>query len=134
MVGPHIDEIIEKIGNKNEVKQVINGYLLPNKYVKSGEGLHYKITDLGKNHLLKQRTEPTISFGDNTNFAYNSPHAQQTININISNLDQDIQKKLIELEEAIARKDSSAIKKAFGYIADKSVDVAIAIITGSLLR
>ena len=91
------------------------------------------LTPLGKNYLTNTSFNFT-SFSDiqNSTIANYSPHATQTINI----IDQpeDIQEKLAELQRAIDAKDGSAIKKTFGYIADKSVDAAIAVATGALLR
>lgn len=63
----------------------------------------------------------------NSNLAINSPNAIQTIKVD--ELDNDILAKLVELQQAIDNKNTAAIKKVFTYIADKSVDVAIALLT-----
>jgi|GEM_PF-2571813 len=94
----------------------------------------YKITQLGKEVSISTYnsiTNNTYANISNSAIAHNSPHSTQSIKI--GGLSEDMQQKYKEMQDAIARKDSSAIKKAFGYIADKSVDVAIAIITKSLL-
>ncbi|MEO5627765.1 MAG: hypothetical protein ABIQ89_02655 [Candidatus Saccharimonadales bacterium] len=94
----------------------------------------YRITQLGKDASTSVRsnvTNNTYANISNSAIAHNSPHATQSINI--EELSEDLRQKYQELQDAVARKDSSAMKKAFGYIADKSVDVAIAIITRNLL-
>lgn len=93
----------------------------------------YEITALGKAYLARSTANFT-SFSNitNSNIAHQSPGAYQTVNI--SEQPADIQEKYRELQLAIKKKDSTTIKEAFGYIADKSVDVAIAIATGMLLR
>lgn len=93
----------------------------------------YTLTPLGKNFLLKSTANVT-SFSNitNSNIANNSPGSQQTIKV--SEQPQDIQEKVKELELAVLKKDAPAIKKTFGYIADKSVDIAIALLAGTLLR
>ena len=93
----------------------------------------FVLTPLGRNYLAKSTTNFT-SFSNisNSNIALQSPHAVQTIRL--VDQSQDLQEKVKELEQALLKRDSSAIKKVFNYIADKSVDVAIAVITGTLLR
>lgn len=94
---------------------------------------HYELTALGKAYLARSTsTFTSYSNISNSNIAHQSPHAKQTIKI--SDQSRDIQEKFKELQAAITHKDIPAIKKAFGYIADKSVDVAIAILTGNILR
>lgn len=93
----------------------------------------YKITALGKGYLARS-TSTFTSFSNisNSNIAHQSPHAQQSVNIN--KLPQDIQEKIKELELAVLRKDGSAMKRAYAYMADKSVDVAIAVVTGAMVK
>lgn len=67
----------------------------------------------------------------NSNIANHSQNVEQSINI--SEQPQDIQDKVREFEQAAHNKDSSGMKKAFGYIADKAVDVAIAIAMRNLM-
>lgn len=91
----------------------------------------YKITQLGKSKIGgNSNVIPATVYANitNSNIAHHSPHATQSIKI--SEQPEDIQEKFAELQDAITKKDASAIKKALGYIADKSVDVVIAIITG----
>jgi len=91
----------------------------------------YQITALGKNYLAKTNsTANSFSNITNSNIANHSTNVHQSISI--SNQPEEIQKKYSELQAAILHKDSPAIKRAFGYIADKAVEVAIAITTGSL--
>lgn len=92
----------------------------------------YKITELGKS-LIGAPPVSITSFSNITNsaIANNSPGTTQTIKI--SEQPEDIQLQIAELRNAIIRKDSTSMKKAFGYIADKSVDVAIALTTGTLI-
>ena len=93
----------------------------------------YQITSLGKNAIAgKVGTTTIYSDIHNSAIAHQSTNIHQSIKV--SEQTPDIQEKITELQDAITKKDSTAIKKAFGYIADKSVDVAIAIIAGSLLR
>jgi len=93
----------------------------------------FGLTALGKNYLAKATANFT-SFSNisNSNIAHQSPRTMQTIVINEQ--PQDIQEKIKELELAVLRKDGSAMAKAFGYIADKAVDVAIAYTTGALIK
>lgn len=93
----------------------------------------YEITALGKSYLARSTANFT-SFSNisNSNIAHQSPNTKQIINI--TEQPQDIQEKIKELELAIIKKDKSALKDAFSYIADKSVDVAIALVAGSILR
>jgi len=89
----------------------------------------YVLTPLGKNYLANATANFT-SFNNisNSNIANQSANVEQ--NIDIAELPEDIRLKLDELKEAIKRKDGNALAKAFAYIADKSVDVAIAILVG----
>ena len=93
----------------------------------------YQLTALGKNYIANTAASLT-SFNNitNSNIAHQSQNVSQ--NIKIADQPKDIQEKYKELQEAVAKKDSSAMKKAFGYITDRSVDVAIAIATGALLQ
>ena len=92
----------------------------------------YEITSLGSNRIANNHSSTTYSNISNSNIAHQSSQVQQTINI--TELPVDIQEKVKELELAMLKRDSSGMKKAFGYIADKSVDVAIAVITGALIK
>lgn len=100
--------------------------LTPRSDSKSG----YKITPLGKSRVGNV-SATVYSNITNSNIAHQSPNAVQSIKI--SEQSEDIQQMFTELQNAIAQKDSSAMKKTFGYIADKSVDVAIAILTGAVI-
>lgn len=94
----------------------------------------WKMTPYGLTYITqKQQQSPTVfSNIQNSNIAHASPGARQTIDIN--SLDQDLQEKVAELDQAVKSKDKNKIKEAFNYIADKSVDVAIALATGNLIR
>jgi hypothetical protein len=135
--GQHIylQDIIAELGekNKHDISSVIKGFLLPMSYIRViDDSPAYSITQLGKTYLNSQHGSSSFTIGDNVNFAYNSPGAQQSISIN--DLDEDIRVKINELDEAIQKNDKATFKKTLAYIADKSVDVAIALVTGSLVR
>lgn len=93
----------------------------------------YEITALGKSYLARVTSHFT-SFSNitNSNIANHSPRTTQSITA--SDLPQDLQEKIKELDAAVLKREAGAVKKAFNYIADKSVDTAIAIITGTLIR
>lgn len=93
----------------------------------------YQITPLGKAYLARSSAIFT-SYANitNSNIAHHSPNANQSIDI--TELPEDLREKVAEFDAAMKQKDSNAMKKAFGYIADKSVDVAIALATGALTR
>ena len=69
----------------------------------------------------------TIYNLNNSNLAVNSPSTSQTINI--ENIDEDIKAKIYELKNAIINKDKVTIGETFTYIADKAVNVVIALLT-----
>lgn len=101
--------------------------------IKDDDIERWELSYLGRNFLSGRSTKITsYSHITNSNIAHQSPNAIQSININ--DLGADIRKKILEFDEAASRKDSAGMKKAFGYIADKAVDVAIALGTGTLLR
>lgn len=93
----------------------------------------YQATALGKNYLAKGHVAGA-TFGNisNSNIAIQSPNLIQAVNF--SSLDDDLKTKIDELQVAINKKDKVTMKKVFGYILDKSVDVAIAVLSGRLLR
>ena len=93
----------------------------------------YLITPLAKAYLARSSANFTsYSNITNSNIAHQSSHATQTIEI--TELPEELQQKVAEFDEAAKNKDSEVLKKTFGYIADKSIDVAIALATGALLR
>lgn len=85
----------------------------------------YKITEHGKYHFNTNSRTSSVSFGDNTNFAFNSPGAKQSIDI--TNYEKDVQIEINNMQEAVKNNDKSKLLKALGYILDKGVDVATAI-------
>lgn len=107
--------------------------LLSLKYIKGHgspdpDGTHnvYSITPHGKTYLEERKfTMPSIGSITNSNVAISSTNIIQELKID----DPRIKEKIKELEAAIQAKNPSMIKKAFGYIADKAVDVAIALLT-----
>lgn len=137
------DNIAEEIGNKIDTKDIIN-FLLSKNFIRKIndkfqkihnhelEYMAYQITELGKTFLNKHHAVQSFSMGDNVNFAYNSPGASQSINI--GDLDDDLKAKVEELYAAIKSNDKTTFKKTLAYIADKSVDVAIALVTGALVK
>lgn len=89
----------------------------------------YKLTPLGRSYLARAAAGVTYSFQniDKSNIAVHS--AGSKLNINASELSDDIQQRLLEIKEAMDKKNPKALKKAFAYLADKSIDVAIALLT-----
>lgn len=140
-----LDTIIEEFGDKHTVKQIIQ-YLLDKGYVKiinekfekiHGNQLDYKayqITEQGKTHLSKSQTpSQPINYHQNnfgniygSNISIDSQYVSQIID----NQDDETKQLLKELLEATEKKDKPAILKALGYIADKSLDLLVAIIAG----
>ncbi len=94
----------------------------------------WKLTPYGKSYLSKrQNHSPTVfSNINNSNIAHNSPDAKQTLNY--EDLDEDIKSCIKQLEKALKSREPSAIKSTFGYLTDKSIDVAIGLLTGTLAR
>ena len=148
------DKVMESFAigpyKKGAVKQIIDalsarGYIELKKVLKSGfysygapyteDDYHqvYKISPLGTAYLARSTSNFTsYSNISNSNIAHQSPNAVQSVEI--TDLPKDIQEKIAEFDLAIKHKDSGAIKKAFTYIADKSVDAVIALATGALIR
>lgn len=93
----------------------------------------YLITPLGKAYLARSSANFTsYSNISNSNIAHQSSNIVQSIEI--TDLPDDLQQKILEFDDAAKQQDGDALKKAFGYIADKSVDVAIALATGAIAR
>ncbi len=108
--------------------------LIDRDFVEEIEGYKgvYHLTPFGDDYLISLATTNVTSYSHitNSNIAHESPNAHQTIDIN--KLPQDIQESLRDLKAAASKGNSSAMKKIFAYIADKAVDVAIAIALGRL--
>jgi hypothetical protein len=67
--------------------------------------------------------------------AINSPGAVMHLEItHTDGLDNETKALLEQLKDAMARNDTSAVKKTFGYIADKGVDVALQLLTGYFFK
>lgn len=92
----------------------------------------YKLTPYGDDYSSQSATSTIYSNISNSNISHQSSDISQSIVLN--DLDQDIRQAVDEFDKAAHNKDSNGMKKAFGYIADKAVDVAIALGTGMLLR
>ncbi len=101
----------------------------------SSEDIVYRITTSGQraiaNNLTARYSVNNFSHITNSNISNQSSNVCQ--NLDVQALDQDLKDKIQELGIAIEKRDSSGIKKAFAYIADKSVDIAIAILTRGIL-
>lgn len=101
-----------------------------------GEEDVYRLTPNGKLHLPKHSNDSLtinyLSHNTNSNIANHSQNVQQSIKV--SEQKQGIQVKISEFETAAKQGNGAAMKKAFGYIADKAVDVAIAIALGQLIK
>jgi hypothetical protein len=108
--------------------------LIENDYIETyQQDDYYCLTPFGESYLADyQRGGVYYSNISNSNIAHNSSESQQTINVSL--LPDDIKNKIDDLYQASEKKDSLAIKNAFDYIADKAVDVAIAIVVGRLKR
>jgi hypothetical protein len=143
-----IENIIEKFNgvfSSKQVKDLVRA-LRQRKYIKVEQHLvcavyspgdsiddarvdDYVLTPLGNNYLANATANFTsFSHISNSNIANQSAHVEQKLDF--SELSADVREKLDELKDAIQRKDGNALTKAFTYIADKSVDVAIAILVG----
>jgi DNA-binding PadR family transcriptional regulator len=128
------NELLEVYFTKKRMPQVYEALkqLMDNDYIETYEQKdYYRLTPFGVSYLAdSQRGGVHYSNIANSNIAHNSPEAQQSISI--SSLPDDIQEQIQNLHQASEKKDSSAMKKAFAYIADKAVDVAIALVVGRL--
>jgi hypothetical protein len=140
------DDIASELGETNESLQPTIDKLLAQKLIRvindKFEQVHgnpleytaYQITELGKSHL-HQNNHPAATVYNGvygSNIAHNSSNVTQTLSM--STKAPDIQEKVKEFDEAVKQRDGSAMTRAFGYIADKAIDVAIALVTGTLVR
>ena len=148
-----VDSFVSKTYSQEKVAEVIDelinlrSYIRRSKsrYLKTGVYLldsptddddfeyRYKITALGKAYLARSTANFT-SFSNINNSNIANQSANLTQSIYLSDLSTDLQSKILELEKAILIKDKNAIMTAFGYLADKSIDVAIAVITGNIIK
>ena len=133
-------EIELKFSDDDDYEEVVKKStlaLLALKYIKGcgspdPDGTHgaYSITPIGKQFLEELSYKPSFGTITNSNVAINSREIIQTLKIG----DPEIKHKIKELETAIKEKNPSKIKKAFGYIADKAVDVAIALLVNGMMK
>lgn len=93
----------------------------------------YKITRWGKSHIGKQTVVNQITYSgiSNSAIAHNSPHAVQSVRV--GEQDEETQILLKEYIKSLESKDSKRIKKAIGYILDKSIDLGIAVLVGGVI-
>ncbi len=69
-----------------------------------------------------------------SNLAINSPDAQLSLRIeNYETYDPETQRLLEELKVAMETKDRSRVMKGLGFIADKSVDLLVAVVAGKVI-
>jgi DNA-binding PadR family transcriptional regulator len=142
-----LDDIIEEFGDKHTVKSIID-YLEASNYIRKindkFEKLHnnkldykaYQVTEHGRTRLAKNQgiAQPINyhqnNFGDvyGSNISIDSQYVSQII----EKQDDETKELLKELLEATEKKDKPAILKVLGYIADKSLDLLIAIIAGGV--
>ncbi len=143
--GAATDIIIENFKNDGvtedelarEVDYLERKYLVETKARNTGDGMNYSAVvitadgiDLVENPeefgKLFSFSVHQNSFGDisGSNISINSSHVEQLINLQ----DLEVRKKIEELQKAVEAKDPSRIKKAVSYLADKALDVLIAII------
>ncbi|MEX1064326.1 MAG: hypothetical protein WED06_03345 [Candidatus Paceibacterota bacterium] len=92
----------------------------------------YQITPLGEEALNKTAQVTNISGNSYSTIASNSPQTIQSINI--SQYSDDLKTKVKELKDAIEKRDHVTIKKIFGYILDKSVDLGVQILANGIGR
>lgn len=95
----------------------------------------FKITELGRTRATTSGVSTQVNnFSNISNSVISNNSSNVTQTVSYSDQSEDMREAIDALNNAIASKDSSVIKKTFGYIADKSVDVAIAVVTGALIR
>ncbi|HEY8999141.1 MAG TPA: hypothetical protein VIM53_02385 [Candidatus Saccharimonadales bacterium] len=71
-------------------------------------------------------------FPNASQVAINSPGAAQHLEItNTDGLDADTRQLVMELKEALGRRDSSRAKILLGFLADKGTDVLVQLLTGA---
>lgn len=129
-----MDRILQEFGKPEipGVKSVIKNYLLKMRYLQKLDDSTLILTDRGENYALTNGGGSSLNIGSYSNVAINSPRS--TLSISISDQSVEIQELIAKFDDAVKSKDANAMKSAFGYIADKSVDVAIAIATGVLTK
>ena len=140
--GWMVTELIElEFGDNDEYESLVRKStlnLLALKYIKGSgdpnpDGTHdaYSITPHGKQFLNKNSFQK-IMFHNiaNSNIVINSSNVIQELKIE----NEDIKQKIAELEKAMKEKDSSLLKKSFEYIADKSIDIAIALLLNGMIK
>lgn len=126
-----VDSVIDNLLQEGLIREVSEKFEKLNKRPLGYKA--YQLTEMGKAIMQPTATNNTIISNNNgSNIALNSPNTNQ--NISLSSIDPSLVQKINEFEEAIRNKDSSTMKKVFAYIADKSVDIAIALVTGSIAR
>lgn len=148
-----IKDFTSKLYSKNTIKRIIDTLEKSREYIKLSEKRYskrqimflddpindedwehvYLLTPLGMAYLARSSANFTsYSNINNSNIAHESPNTTQTIEIN--ELSEDLQSKVAEFDQAVEKNDGKAMMKVIGYIADKSIDVAIAVMTGALIR
>lgn len=91
----------------------------------------YRLTPYGEQEARNiQNYVNNIGNITNSNIAINSSNIIQKLDIT----DKDMKRMIKDLEKAVNDKNASKIKKAFGYIADKSVDIAIGLLINGLMK
>jgi hypothetical protein len=117
---PKVQEALEQLIDRDYIEEL-----------EDSEGV-YRITPFGESYLSEQRSLGGVTYSNinNSNIAHQSQDIDQTINV--TDLPEDVQQNIKELRIAASKQDASGMKRAFGYIADKAVDVAIAITVGRL--
>lgn len=129
---------LEKV--RNYIKRSEQKYLKPGAYAIDAINdddfeYHCEITQLGKAFLARSTDKASFtSFSNisNSNISNQSNHTSQSISM--ESLSPDLKQKIADLSKAMEKKDTKSMKQAFGYIVDKSVDVAIALMTNSIVK
>jgi len=156
-VGRILVELGDAATQLHEINQAfdyltVDGYLIKDTNSKSSvyywgmpfDSYTYEVTD--KFSEIADRVKASIQPASSSNVNYyfdgnsgqiaiNSPGAMMHLETtHTDDLDNEIKALLEQLKDAMARNDTSAVKKVFGYIADKGLDVALQLLTGHFYK
>lgn len=140
-MGPYIDKrIVNMRFDPSQAQQVAKSienlqkiFYITDK-IQGSNSRVWTLTPMGESALDSQQNIEINSFSNITNSAISHKSLNVTQTINIQELAPDIVEQVNEFDSAVDAKDPNRMKAAFSYIADKAVDVAIALATGSIIR
>lgn len=93
------------------------------------------MSDFQESRSNQNTTTNHYNFPSAQNVALHSPGAVQSVEItNTNGLDEEMRQLLGQLKEAFDKQDTASVKKIFGYIADKGLDVALSLAVGTYFR